>query len=55
MSSEPCWSMDKCVVNYKPQLVVIVAKLFKLARIVPGAVPDIGSGEIWDISLPRCG
>jgi hypothetical protein len=53
MSSEPYWSMEKCVVNYKAKLIIIVAQLFNLARIVPGEVPDVNSGEIWDISLPR--
>jgi hypothetical protein len=53
MSVEPCWSLEKCVVNYKGKLLVIIAELFRLARIVPGEVPDVASGEIWDVSLPR--
>ena len=53
MAVEACWSMEKCVVNYKGKLILIIAELFRLARIVPGEVPDVQSGEIWDISLPR--
>jgi hypothetical protein len=53
MSQEPWWSLEKCVVNYKAKLIVIIAELFRLARIVPGEVPDVNSGEIWDICLPR--
>jgi hypothetical protein len=53
MSIEPCWSLEKRVVNYKGKLIVIIAELFRLARIVPGEVPDVASGSIWDITLPR--
>jgi hypothetical protein len=53
MSDEPCWSLEKCLVNYKGKLIVIVAELFRLARIVPGEVPDVASGSLWDITLPR--
>jgi hypothetical protein len=53
MSDEPCWSLEKCVVNYKAKLIVIIAELFRLARIVPGEVPDVASGSVWDITLPR--
>jgi hypothetical protein len=45
--------MEKCVANYKAKLMVIIAELFRRARIVPGEVPNVNSGEIWDICLPR--
>jgi hypothetical protein len=53
MSDEPYWSMEKCVANYKSKLIIIIAELFRRARIVPGEVPNVSSGEIWDICLPR--
>jgi hypothetical protein len=53
MSGEALRSMEGCVVNYKAKLVLMIAELFKRARIAPGEVPDVASGEIWDISLPR--
>jgi hypothetical protein len=53
MTGEALWSMERCVANYKGKLIIIIAELFKLARIVPGEVPDVNSGGIWDISLPR--
>jgi hypothetical protein len=53
MADDKWWSLGKCVVNYKTKLIVIIAELFRLARIVPGEVSQVTSGEIWDISLPR--
>jgi hypothetical protein len=44
--------LEACVANYKAKLMVILAQLFKLARIVPGEVHD-PKDDIWNISLPR--
>jgi hypothetical protein len=44
---------ERHLARYTAALMTIIAELFKRARIVPGEVPDVASGEIWDISLPR--
>jgi hypothetical protein len=51
MSGRSLWSLAACVENYKGQLIVIIAQLFKLARIVPGEVHD-RKDSVWNLTLP---
>jgi hypothetical protein len=51
MSGTSLWSLAACVENYKGQLIVIIAQLFKLARIVPAEVHD-RKDSIWNLTLP---
>jgi hypothetical protein len=51
MSGKSHFSLEACVANYKAQLIVIIAELFKLARIVPGEVHD-RKDSIWNLTLP---
>jgi hypothetical protein len=53
MAGESYWSWERSTDHYKAVLIKIIAELFALARIVPGEVPHVASGSIWDLTLPR--